>query len=134
MTSYEGEIFSLVRTFIELTITLASAVLIGMVTFFDDVTGAGVPPEVVKLSVICMALSIAGGLAFFMRMIGMLTDDQPSSSGAGGTDQAVEKLGEGLPRFLASLCVVAYFAGVVFLGISLFSDMTWLTGFLKWGI
>jgi len=115
MSERDGHVYDLTATFVELLVTLASASVVGLVTFFQSVVGAGVQPGVVRLSVGCMALAVLLGFATVGRLIGVITGgDMPSD----GADDAADAVYETWTQVLAAGTAVAYFVGLASLAVA----------------
>ena len=86
---------------IELIITLASAIIVGMVTFYESVLSAGVSENSIKLVVVLTAITIITGLLTLSRVIGLIT---------GNTDHDPEQvLYSRSVRILLSASLLSYF-------------------------
>ena len=96
-----NNIYDIATTMIELIITLASAIIVGMVTFYESVLSAGVSENSIKLVVVLMAITIITGLLTLSRVIGLIT---------GNTDHDPEQvLYSRSVRILLSASLLSYF-------------------------
>lgn len=112
MTDGDSIAIDIATKMVELVITLGSAVIIGIITFHDTVTNAGVSFCTIQITVVLMGISIFAGLFSLANMSGIIMGSNDKSVNASNI------LYNNWVQYSALVSIGAYFLAMLVFGAS----------------
>lgn len=109
MNDPEAKAFDLAGTSVEIVVSLSSAVIVGLVAFFDSDFDVGIPAGDVQVVVVLMGLAVVFGLLFFSVVTGTLVGLGDTRFGPASV------LEDRTVAAFAALSFLSYFAGIGYL-------------------